>query len=86
MDTRGLHYKTFRSVIDESFDTIENDLDRITRIAQVVEDLCASNLSEFLAACKDICKYNQYRLREFQQEQDSTLPENLFNFIQSNIQ
>lgn len=85
-DMRNIGFKTFRSVIDESFDSIENDLDRITRIAEIVEDLCASNLPEFLSACKDICKYNQYRLREFQQEQDSTLPGNLFNFIQSNIQ
>lgn len=85
-DMHNIGFKTFGSVIDESFDSIENDLDRITRIAEIVEDLCASNLSEFLAACKDICKYNQHRLREFQQEQDSTLPGNLFNFIQSNIQ
>ena len=85
-DMRNIGFKTFNSIIDESFDSIENDLDRITRIAQVVEDLCAGNLPEFLAACRDICKYNQYRLREFQQEQDSTLPVNLFNFIQSNIQ
>lgn len=85
-DMRNNGFKTFNSIIDESFDNIENDLARITRIAQVVEDLCASNLPEFLAACQDICKYNRYRLHEFRQEQDGTLPTNLFNFIQSNIQ
>lgn len=62
---RDLHragYKTFGHLIDESFDLIDNNQDRLDRIAEVVQDLCESNLAEFLVASQDVAKYNQQYL------------------------
>ena len=84
-DLRRAGFQTFTHLIDESFDTIDNNQDRLDRIAQVVQDLCASNLAEFLVASRAITKYNQQHLavegirifREF--------PDRFVNFIQSNL-
>jgi hypothetical protein len=53
-DMRNLGFKTFGHVINESFDLIDNNQDRIERIAAVVEDLCQQDLASFLKEC-----YNQ---------------------------
>lgn len=58
-DLRNLGFKTFNHLIDESFDLIENNDDRLTRIADIVEDLCKSNLEEFLSAAEQNCRYNR---------------------------
>ena len=57
-------FKTFGHVIDESFDQIDNNQQRLERIAQVVEDLCQQNLSAFVTAAEETCKYNQQLLAE----------------------
>jgi len=80
-DLRQLGFKTFNTVIDESFDSIENTQDRLMRISQVVQDLCGSNLQEFLAACKDICKYNQQHLLEYQQQEVDNFPANFVSYL-----
>lgn len=57
---RDLHnagFQTFGHLIDESFDLIANNQDRLDRIAQVVQDLCNSNLEEFLVASRAVTKY-----------------------------
>lgn len=63
-DLRNAGFKTFDGLIDESFDLIDNPSDRITRIAQVVEDLCKQDLISFLMASRDTCLYNQKHLEE----------------------
>jgi len=57
-DMHNLGFKTFGHLIDESFDTIDNNQDRLEQIARVVEDLSSSNLPAFLAAAEDTSKYN----------------------------
>jgi hypothetical protein len=61
-DIKNLGFRTFDHLIDESFDEIENNQDRIDRISAVVDDLCQQDLSQFLAGAKEVCKYNQQRL------------------------
>lgn len=58
-DLRNLGFKTFNHLIDESFDLIDNNDDRLSRIADIVEDLCKSNLEEFLSAAEQNCRYNR---------------------------
>jgi len=58
-DLRNLGFKTFNHLIDESFDLIDNNDDRLTRIAAMVEDLCKSNLEEFLSAAEQNCRHNR---------------------------
>lgn len=64
---RDLHragFKTFGHLIDESFDRIENNQDRLERIITVVQDLCYQNLNEFVVAARDICAYNQLHMSD----------------------
>ena len=64
---RALHqlgFQSFGTLIDESFDLIENNADRLSRISEVVRDLCQQDLASFLKECYNICKYNQQHLAE----------------------
>ena len=83
-DLHNLGFKTFSHVIDESFDTIENNQSRINRIAAVVEDLCQQDLASFLDSCHDICKYNQQRYAEARSEVLDKFPDRFFNFVNQN--
>ena len=65
-DLHQLGFQTFGHVIDESFDQIDNNQDRLNRIAQVVKDLCQQDLASFLNECYNVCKYNQTHLAEMQ--------------------
>jgi hypothetical protein len=80
-DLHKLGFKTFGHLIDESFDTIEDNQSRIERIAEVVEDLCQQDLASFLDSCHDICKYNQQRYAEARSEVRKEFPDRFFNFI-----
>jgi len=82
-DMHNLGFKTFGSLIDESFDAIENPQERLERIADVVQELCRSDLSSFLDATQSICKYNQYHLRQYQKKVVDELPDRFLNFIKS---
>jgi hypothetical protein len=85
---RDLHaagYQTFGHLIDESFDTIDNNQDRLDRIAQVVEDLCRSNLAEFLVAAQAVTKYNQQHLAAEGARIFGEFPDRFVNFIQHNL-
>jgi hypothetical protein len=85
---RDLHnagYKTFGDLIDESFDSIDNNQDRLDRISQVVQDLCASNLAEFLVASKAIAKYNQQHLAAEGTRIFAEFPDRFVDFLQSNL-
>ena len=85
---RDLHhagFQTFGHLIDESFDQIDNNQDRLDRIAQVVQELCASNLAEFLVASRAITKYNQQHLAAEGIRIFREFPDRFVNFIQSNL-
>jgi hypothetical protein len=78
---RNQGYKTFDGLIDESFDSIENDQDRIEHAASVIENLCQGDLIKFIAAAKDICKYNQQHYTEKAQKDIQEFPERFQQFL-----
>jgi hypothetical protein len=80
-DLRDLGFKTFDSLIDESFDLIDHHQSRMDRIYQIITDLCQQDLSSFLRACKSICKYNQQHLVEFQQQHRQEFPGRFQHFL-----
>lgn len=80
-DIRNLGFKTFGHLIDESFDSIANHQDRMDRIIDIVGDLCNNSLSSFLAAAREVCKYNQQHLIEMVPRIRSEFPTKFFNFI-----
>jgi hypothetical protein len=85
---RDLHnsgFQTFGNLIDESFDMIDNNQDRLDKIAQVVQDLCASDLAEFLVASRAVTKYNQQHLAAEGIRIFREFPERFVNFIQNNL-
>lgn len=84
-DLHNLGFRTFGHVIDESFDQIPNSQDRLARIAQVVEDLCKQDLDQFLAACYNVCKYNQQHLEEMRTCVRKQFPDRFAQFIHKHI-
>ena len=80
-DLRNLGFRTFDTVIDESFDLVENHQDRMDRIYNIVQDLCQQDLVSFLTECKDICKYNQQHLKEIVPVIKSQFPQKFFKLI-----
>ena len=81
-DLHNLVFKTFGHVIDESFDLIENNQERIERITQIVEDLCQQDLASFLAECYNVCKYNQEHYAEYRHRVPREFPEQFQKFIE----
>jgi hypothetical protein len=80
-DMHNLGFKTFGHVIDESFDQIENNQQRIERITQIVEDLCRQDLASFLQECYTICKYNQQHHIEMASKWRQEFPDRFQQFI-----
>ena len=80
-DLRDIGFRTFDGIIDEGFDRITDDQARMDRIVDTVTDLCGQDLTSFLAACQDICKYNQQHLLEVVRHENLTFPERFFQFI-----
>lgn len=80
-DLKSLGFRTFDHVIDETFDCIESAQGRMDRIIEVVSDLCRQDLTDFLAACQDVCKYNQQHLDEFTKQTRQEFPEKFFQFL-----
>jgi hypothetical protein len=84
-DIRNLGFKTFEHLIDESFDLIEDSQQRVRRIAEVVEDLCKSDLDQFLKESRDICIYNQKHFADTAIKIQQEFPERFLNFLNQNI-
>jgi hypothetical protein len=80
-DMQNLGFRTFGHLIDESFDQIDNNLDRLSRVATVVEDLCQQDLPAFLAAAEETCKYNQQHLAEMRTQVRQEFPDRFFKFL-----
>ena len=80
-DLRNLGFKTFHPVIDESFDQIDDTQARMDRVYEVIDDLCQQDLSGFLDACRDICKYNQQHLAEIVPKIKADFPQQFFEFV-----
>ena len=80
-DLQNLGFKTFGHLIDESFDLIDNDQERIERIAQIVTDLCRQDLSLFATAAQEVCLHNQQHLVEKSQEVKGSFVPRFQNFL-----
>jgi len=80
-DLHNLGFKTFGHLIDESFDNISNNQDRLDRIASTVNDLCQQDLPAFISAAEDVCKYNQQLLVELSTKIRSEFPQRFEKYI-----
>jgi hypothetical protein len=84
-DLHKLGFRTFGHVIDETFDSMENNQDRLKRIALVIEDLCQQDLASFLTECYNVCKYNQQHLAEMRPQVREQFPQQFAQFIQQHL-
>jgi len=82
-DMRNLGFRTFNGLVDENFDTIEDNQQRLERIAQEVEWLCQQDLAEFAREAYNICKYNQELLTDLRIKTRLELPDRISNFLKS---
>jgi hypothetical protein len=80
-DLRAAGFQTFHTLIDESYDQIGSPTARAERIIDTVRDISQSGAAEFWEASRDICKYNQQRLVEYNREQRALLPQNLLTYL-----
>jgi hypothetical protein len=80
-DLRALGFETFGHVWDESFDSIENNQQRIQAVAALVEDLCRQDLAYLQAQCYNVCKYNQQHLADMRLRVRKEFPERFFQFL-----
>jgi len=85
-DLRNMGFQTFNTLIDEDFDLIENTQDRLERLTVVVQNLCSSNLSDFLLQCNSICKYNQQHMLEYKKHHVDAFQSRFINFLKENMQ
>ena len=81
-DLRNAGFKTFGTLIDEHYDSIDRPDVRIQRIGDSVAWLCErDHAAEFWAASRDICKHNQALLAEYNQRERAVLPETLRQYL-----
>ncbi len=71
-DLHRMGFRTFGSLIDESFDTIIDGKGRLDRLIQEVGWLCDQDLDQFWAETRDICLYNQQHAQELHTNQQKT--------------
>lgn len=83
-DLRALGFRTFNNLIDESFDLIDDNDQRLERTAQEVEWLCSQDLARFAREADAVCKYNQQHLAELAPKIRSEFPQRFFNFLNEN--
>ena len=80
-DLRAAGFCTFGDFVDEGYDLIDNPHHRIERIINTVAEIVDNGAREFWTATRDICKYNQQRLVEYNREQRTQLPQHLLKYI-----
>lgn len=84
-DLRAAGFRTFNNYIDERYDQIDSPVDRINRIIDIIAWISKTGAAEFWDATRDICKYNQQRLVEFNREQRQQLPQNLEQYLNERL-
>jgi hypothetical protein len=80
-DLRNAGFQTFHTLIDEGYDQIDSPHHRSERIIDTVRDISLNGAAEFWEASRDICKYNQQHLVEYNREQRALLPQNLLTYL-----
>jgi hypothetical protein len=80
-DLRNAGFQTFHTLLDEGYDQIDCPHYRIERIIDTVRDISRQGAADFWEASRDICKYNQQYLVEYNQQQRTALPTLLEKYL-----
>ncbi len=84
-DLRAAGFRTFNHLIDEGYDQIDCPSARMHRIIATVSSISSNGAAEFWEASRDVCKYNQQRLVEYNREQREQLPQQLLSYINESL-
>jgi len=84
-DMHNLGFQTFSHVIDESFDQVVNNQDRMVQVSRIVKDLCKQDLASFLKECYNVCKYNQQHMAEMRAQVRFEFPYRFRQFINKHV-
>ena len=71
---RAAGFRTFGNYIDERYDQKDCATYRAQRIIDVISDIIRYGAADFYHATRDICKYNQEHLVEYNRKQRALLP------------
>ena len=85
---KSMGFKTFESLIDESFDSIMDHAERLKKSAEVITALAKLdkiNLDSFLAASKEICEHNRENILALHGTRYISNYNNMHNFIVRNF-
>ena len=80
-DLRNAGFKTFHTLLDEGYDQIDCPHRRSDCIIDTVRAISYSGAAEFWEASRDICKYNQQHLVEYNRQQRAELPTLLEQYL-----
>lgn len=80
-DLKAAGFRTFDSLIDESFDLEPDPGRRIEHAIRVIQDILHNGPASFLEASRAICKYNQQHLFEHMQKEKNVLPQTIIDFL-----
>lgn len=84
-DLRNAGFQTFHTLIDERYDQIDSPSARIERIIDTVRGISLSGAAEFWEASRDICKYNQQHLVEYNRQQRAALPQLMLTYLDATM-
>lgn len=80
-DLRDAGFKTFSSVIDESYDQIDCPSARADAIIATIGEISHTGAANFWEATRDICKHNQQHLAEHNRKERTELPISLERYL-----
>ena len=80
-DMKNLGFQTYGHLIDESFDRIDNDQDRLERIKNLIIDLLSQDLDQFMTAARATSKYNQQHMLTVSQQVQTQFPQTFLKFV-----
>ena len=81
-DIKNQGFQTYGHLIDESFDLIDNNQERLDKIATVIKDLCQQDLAKFLVAAEQTSKYNQQHMADLGPRIRAEFPRQFRDFVQ----
>jgi hypothetical protein len=81
-DLRNQGFRTYNHLIDESFDLIDDNRDRLDRIVQIIKDLCQQDLAKFLVAAEHVSKYNQQHMASLGPKIRAKFPQQFLDFVE----
>lgn len=84
-DMRRLGFKTFDTLIDESFDSETDHQRRMQGVIDTVKMICQTGATDFQNAARHICEHNYQRMLDLSQEITTEFPSQFCRWVDQNF-